>query len=64
MAAEAQVVGSGDRGDACLREIPRLLTKEQMRSLSEIDSGKAMAAFAVEVLMIVAAVWLDRKSVV
>ena len=50
------------KGDACLREIPRLLTKEEIRSLSEIDSGKVMLASAVEVLLIVAAVALSKAT--
>jgi fatty acid desaturase len=62
MTAETQVVSSAGRGDAYVREIPRLLTKEQIRSLSEIDSGKAMAAFAIEILVIAAAVWLSEAT--
>lgn len=61
-AAETQVVSLADRGDACVREIPQLLSKEQIRSLSEIDSGKVLAAFAVEVLMIAAAIWLSQAT--
>ena len=46
---EPQVMAvSAKQGDVCLREVPRLLTKEEIRSLSEIDSGKAMLAFLPE----------------
>jgi fatty acid desaturase len=48
--------------DTCLREVPRLLTKEEIRSLSEIDSGKAMLAFAVEILLIAAAIALSEAT--
>jgi hypothetical protein len=54
---EAQVTAlTAKQGDTCVREVPRLLTKEEIRSLSEIDSGKAMLAFAVEILFVAAAV--------
>jgi fatty acid desaturase len=60
---EAQVMAvSAKQGDACLREVPRLLTKEEIRSLSEIDSGKAMLAFAVEILLMAAAVALSEAT--
>jgi fatty acid desaturase len=50
------------QGDTCVREVPRLLTKEEIRSLSEIDSGKAMLAFAVEILLVAAAVGLSEAT--
>jgi fatty acid desaturase len=48
------------KGDSCVREVPRLLTKEELRSLSKIDGGKVMLAFAVEILMVAAAIWLSE----
>src|SRR5712672_200718 len=53
---------SAKQGDACLREVPRLLTKEEIRSLSEIDSAKAMLALAVEILLVAAAVALSEAT--
>ena len=53
-------VRSAVQGDACVRGVPRLLTKEEIRSLSEINSGKAMLAFAIEILLVAAAVWLSE----
>jgi fatty acid desaturase len=50
------------QSDTCLREVPRLLTKEEIRSLSEIDSGKVMLAFAVEILLVTAAVALSEAT--
>src|SRR6202051_3061955 len=60
---EAQVTAfTAKQGDVCLREVPRLLTKEEIRSLSEIDSGKAMLAFAIEILLMAAAVALSEAT--
>src|SRR5947209_18412030 len=60
---EAHVTAlSAKQGDACLRDVPRLLTKEEIRSLSEIDSGKAMLAFAVEILLIAAVIALSEMA--
>ena len=39
-------------GDACVRDIPRLLTKEEIRSLSQIDSVKFTAATVLEFCLI------------
>ena len=54
------VARSAKLGDDCVREIPRLLTKDEIRRFSEIDSPKVMLAFAFEVLLIVAAVTLSE----
>jgi fatty acid desaturase len=60
---EAKVTAlTAKQGDACVREVPRLLTKEEVRSLSEIDSGKAMLAFAAEILLVAAAVGLSEAT--
>src|SRR5215470_13432385 len=57
---EAHVTArSAKQGDACRRDVPRLLTKEEIRSLSDFDSGKALLAFAVEVLLMAAAIGLS-----
>jgi fatty acid desaturase len=53
---------SAKHGDTCLREIPRLLTKEEIRSLSKIDSGKVMLAFAAEIVLVAAAVALSEAT--
>jgi fatty acid desaturase len=53
---------SAKQGDICVREVPRLLTKEELRSLSEIDSGKAMLAFALEILLMAAAIALSEAT--
>ena len=60
---EAQVTAlSAKQGDTCLRDVPRLLTKEEIRALSEIDSSKVMLAFAVEILLVAAAVALSEAT--
>jgi fatty acid desaturase len=60
---EAHVTAlTAKQGDTCVREVPRLLTKEEIRSLSEIDSGKAMLAFAFEILLVAAAVGLSEAT--
>jgi fatty acid desaturase len=53
---DAIVARSAKMGDACVRDIPRLLTKEEIRNLSQIDSMKFTMAAALEVSLIVAAV--------
>jgi fatty acid desaturase len=53
---------SAKKGDTCVREVPRLLTKEEIRSLSKVDGGKVMLAFAVEILMVAAATWLSQAT--
>jgi fatty acid desaturase len=49
-------VRSATKGDACVREIPRLLTKDEIRRLSEIDSRKVMLIFGFELLLVAAAI--------
>jgi fatty acid desaturase len=56
---EAVVARSAKLGDGCVREIPRLLTKEEIRDLSRIDSVKFTAAALLEFGLIVAAVWIS-----
>src|SRR5262249_1110068 len=56
---EAVVARSAKLGDGCVREIPRLLTKEELRDLSRIDSVKFTAAALLEFGLIVAAVWIS-----
>jgi fatty acid desaturase len=54
------VARSAKLGDDCVREIPRLLTKDEIRRLSQIDSRKVMLVFALEILLIAAAVALSE----
>lgn len=54
---EAVVARSAKLGDMCVREIPRLLTKEEIRGLSRIDSVKFSLAALLEYGLIAAAVW-------
>jgi fatty acid desaturase len=57
---EAVVARSAKLGDSCVREIPRLLTKEEIRDLSQIDSVKFTAAALLEFGLIAAAVWIGE----
>jgi fatty acid desaturase len=57
---EAVVARSAKLGDSCLRDIPRLLTKEEIRNLSQIDSVKFTAAAVLEYGLIAAAVWVSE----
>jgi fatty acid desaturase len=57
---EAVVARSAKLGDSCVREIPRLLTKEEIRDLSQIDSVKFTAAALLEFGLIAAAVWISE----
>ena len=57
---EAVVARSAKLGDSCVREIPRLLTREEIRDLSRIDSVKFTAAALLEFGLIVAAVWISE----
>jgi fatty acid desaturase len=50
------VARSAKLGDACVRDIPRLLTKDEIRNLSQIDSVKFTAAALLEFSLIAAAV--------
>jgi fatty acid desaturase len=58
--AEEMVARSAKMGDACVRDIPRLLTKEEIRNLSQIDSVKFTAATVLEFGLIAAAVWVSQ----
>jgi fatty acid desaturase len=53
-------VRSADKGDDCVREVPRLLSKEEIRRLSEIDSRKVMLVFALELLLCAAAIAISE----
>lgn len=53
---EAVVARSARLGDICVRDIPRLLSKEEIRDLSQIDSVKFTAAFLLEFALIALAV--------
>jgi len=57
---EAVVARSARLGDMCVREIPRLLTKDEIRNLSKIDSVKFTAAAVLEYGLIAAAVWISE----
>jgi fatty acid desaturase len=54
------VARSAKLGDTCVREIPRLLSKEEIRDLSQIDSVKFTAAALLECGLIAAAVWISE----
>src|SRR5262249_19009381 len=58
--SDAAVPRSAKLGDSCLREIPNLLTKEEIRDFSRIDSLKFTAAAVLEVSLIVAAVLISE----
>ena len=51
---DAVVARSAKLGDICVRDIPRLLTKEEIRDLSRIDSVKFSAAALLEFGLIAA----------
>jgi fatty acid desaturase len=51
---------SAKLGDSCLREIPHLLTKEEIRDFSRIDSTRFTAAVALEISLVLAAVWISE----
>ena len=57
---EAVVARSAKLGDSCLRDIPRLLSKEEIRNFSQIDSVKFTAAGVLEYSLIAAAVWISE----
>lgn len=57
---DAVVARSAKLGDICVRDIPRLLTKEEIRDLSRIDSVKFSAAALFEFGLIAAAVWISE----
>lgn len=56
MSERSIVARSAKLGDACIRDVPRLLTKDEIRQLSEIDSRKVMFVFALEFALIATAV--------
>lgn len=58
--SEAVVARSARMGDDCVREIPRLLTKDEIRSLSKIDSVKFSSAVLIEIATIALAVWVSE----
>ncbi len=58
--AEEMVARSAKMGDACVRDIPRLLTKDEIRNLSQIDSVKFTAATVLEFGLIAAAIWISQ----
>jgi len=51
---------SAKLGDDCVRDIPRLLTKEEIRDLSRIDSRKFTLAVILEILTIAAAIAISE----
>ena len=53
---DAQNVRSSTLGDSCVREIPHLLSKTELRDLSKIDSVKFTAAVLIEVVTVAAAI--------
>lgn len=57
---DAIVARSAKMGDACVRDIPRLLSKDEIRNLSQIDSVKFTAAALLEFGLIVAAIWISQ----
>jgi fatty acid desaturase len=54
------IAKSAKLGDDCVRDIPRLLTKEEIRNLSRIDSRKFTLAIIVEILTIAAAIAISE----
>jgi fatty acid desaturase len=58
--SEVVVARSAKLGDACIRDIPRLLSKEELQNLSQIDSVKFTAATLLEFGLIAAAVLISE----
>ncbi|MEW6767273.1 MAG: fatty acid desaturase family protein [Pseudomonadota bacterium] len=58
--SETVVARSAKMGDACVRDIPRLLSKEEIRDLSQIDSVKFSLAALLEFGLIAATVWVSE----
>jgi fatty acid desaturase len=56
--SDAIVAASAKLGDACVRDIPRLLSKEEIRNFSKIDSVKFTTATLIEFGLIAAAIWI------
>jgi fatty acid desaturase len=57
---ETVVARSARLGDACVRDIPRLLSKDEIRDLSRIDSVKFTAAALLEYGLIAASVVISE----
>ena len=57
---ETVVARSAKLGDDCVRDIPRLLSKDEIRDLSRIDSVKFTAAALLEYSLIAAAVVISQ----
>jgi fatty acid desaturase len=57
---EVPVSLSARLGDSCIQDIPRLLSKEEIRDLSRIDSVKFTAVAVLEVGLIAVAVWVSE----
>jgi fatty acid desaturase len=57
---ETPVARSAKLGDSCVRDIPRLLSKDEIRDLSRIDSVKFSAAALLEYSLIAAAVVISQ----
>jgi fatty acid desaturase len=57
---ETVVARSAKLGDACVRDIPRLLSKDEIRDLSRIDSVKFTTAALLEYGLIAAAVVISE----
>ena len=56
---ETVVARSARMGDACVRDIPRLLSKDAIRDFSQIDSARFTTAVLIEIATIAAAVWIS-----
>src|SRR2546423_1243801 len=54
------VARSAKLGDSCVRGLPRLLSKQEIRNLSQIDSVKFTSAAVLEFYLIAAAVWISE----
>src|ERR1700704_281614 len=54
------VARSAKLGDSCVRDLPRLLSKQEIRNLSQIDSVKFTSAAVLEFGLIAAAVWISE----
>ncbi|WP_213773516.1 fatty acid desaturase family protein [Bradyrhizobium sp. dw_78] len=57
---DAVVARSAKLGDSCLRDIPRLLSKEEIRNLSQIDSTRFTLTALLEFGLIAAAIWISE----
>lgn len=57
---DASVPGSAKLGDAYTHDIPRFLSKEEIRDFSRLESGKFTAAATLEFATIAAAIWVSQ----